>query len=38
MNQEWRSWRNNEEDDGDSGGINVRSRRDNDEVMEEVVH
>ena len=38
MKEKWRSYRNNEEDDGDSGGIKVRSWRNNYEVMEEVVH
>ena len=38
MKKEWRSYSNNEEDDGDNGGIHARSWRNNDEVMEEVVH
>ena len=38
MKEEWRSQSNNEEDDGYSGGIKLRSQRINDAVMEEVVH
>ena len=38
MKKEWSPQRNNEEYDGDSEGINARLWRNNDEVMEEVVH
>ena len=38
MKEEWRSQINNKGDDGDSGGKKVSSWRDNDELMEEVVH